>query len=151
MRADATGRGDGASTLPLDQPIAFFAGARLHWKRFRAWTSPRQRAQCAICEAPFSADGYPGLIAGYSVVGGGPVGEDDYTWICAICYEAWRDACGWVVVDALGSPVGPVRLWESTSGLVALQTDAGFEPEPPPAPWADWPRFRLVWVDPTRR
>jgi hypothetical protein len=123
MGTDAFGLGDGLTTLPLEQPIAFFNGARLHWRRFRPW--PSHRSECANCEAPFSTDGSPGLLAGYSVLGGGPAGQDDHTWICAICCEAWRDACGWVVLDTPGNPIEPAARWESA--------------------------FRLVWVDSTRR
>jgi hypothetical protein len=59
------------------------------------------------------------LTSGYSVVGGGPAGQDDFTRICALCYQILRDDLGWSVVDTLGRPSRPAGLWESVFGFEA--------------------------------
>jgi hypothetical protein len=74
-------------------------GATLCWKRYRAWNAAWLPGRCELCHAPFSEDGVRGTLhSGYSVMGGGPAGQDDYVWICATCLErgAWF---GWLVVE----------------------------------------------------
>ena len=80
-------------------------GAQLRWKRYRAWAGPDHIGECAICWTPFSQDGAPGTLhSGYSVMGGGPAGQDDYRWICAVCYEDLGERFGWTVVGPWALP-----------------------------------------------
>jgi len=110
IRVDAPTVVLGSGRLPL-------AGARLRWKRYRRWTGAAGPAACAGCGQPFTEGGRPGLTSGYSVVGGGPAGQDDYVWICAICYEGLRDDLGWTVLDTRDRPMVPAGLWESAFGF----------------------------------
>jgi hypothetical protein len=97
----------------LDHPRIRLVGAELRWKRYRSWASPRPMGRCEFCESAFTEGGSPGLNSGYSVVGGGPAGQDDYVWICAICFETWRDDFAWIVLDTRGEPTVPPDLLES--------------------------------------
>jgi hypothetical protein len=92
-------------------------GARLRWKRYRRWTSAALAGKCELCPATFTEGGEPGLTSGYSIVNGGPAGQDDYHWICAICYESWRDQFDWVVLDTLGRQLEPPGLLASLADL----------------------------------
>jgi hypothetical protein len=100
----------------LDPRQARLGGARLRWKRFRRWTADSPTA-CEFCATAFTEGGTPGLVSGYSVVGGGPAGQDDYAWICAICYESLREFMGWSVLDTLDRPIEPLGLWEAAFGF----------------------------------
>ena len=107
----------------VDCRNAPIVGARLRWKRYRKWTGVAAPTSCIACGERFTEGGEPGLTSGYAIVGGGPAGQDDYQWICAICYEGLREGFGWVVLDTLGRPVRPsvsveVRLRLRGSGRV---------------------------------
>jgi hypothetical protein len=65
----ATGRAE-----LLDHSRTHPIGAAPRWQRFRRWTGPWLTGQCEFCESPFTEGGAPGLISGYSVMGGGPAG-----------------------------------------------------------------------------
>ncbi len=104
-------------TVLLDRRSAPLVGARLRWKRFRRWTGNETTSACVVCDRPFTEGGQAGLNSGYSVVGGGPAGQDDYVWICAICYEGLRDELGWVVLDTRDRPIRPLGLWEAAFGF----------------------------------
>lgn len=101
----------------LDHSRTHLIGAALSWKRYGRWTGPRLTGQCEFCESPFTEGGAPGLIAGYSVMGGGPAGQDDYCWICAICFENWRDHFCWTVLDNRGHATHLPDLLKSTAQL----------------------------------
>jgi hypothetical protein len=111
-------------------------GAFLRWKRYRRWTTSQAVGSCELCDAPFTEGGEPGLNAGYSVVGGGPAGQDDFCWVCAICFEMWRDHFDWTVLDTSDRPSQPAGLLQSffTRGVVP----AGRDQDDPPA------RLRLL-------
>jgi hypothetical protein len=53
-------------------------GASLRWKRYRQWTASWLPGRCELCDAAFTEGGKPGLNSGYSILGGGPAGQDDY-------------------------------------------------------------------------
>ena len=113
----------------LDRRDMPLVGARLRWKRYRRWTDARVAAQCLGCGERFTEGGQPGLTSGYAVVGGGPAGQHDYLWICAICYEGLRDHFGWVVLDTCDRPIQPAGLWESAFGFEdSAVEDAGGTP-----------------------
>jgi hypothetical protein len=81
--------------------------ARLRWKRYRRWPAGWLHGACEFCRAEFGEDGQAGTLhSGYSVLGAGPAGQDDYSWVCAICFEDQRDRFGWTVVDTELEP-GP--------------------------------------------
>jgi hypothetical protein len=101
----------------LDHSRTHLVGAVLRWKRYRRWAAPWLAGQCEFCESPFTEGGEPGLISGYSVLGGGPAEQDDYCWICAICFETWRDHYCWTVLDTRGRPARLPDLFESMSDL----------------------------------
>ena len=101
-------------------------GAFLRWKRYRRWTATRLVGTCELCGSPFTEGGEPGLNAGYSVEGGGPAGQDDYCWICAICFETWRDHYDWTVLDTRGRPSKPSGILQS------IFTGSVLQPELPP-------------------
>jgi hypothetical protein len=69
-----------------------------------------------LCDAALTEGGSPGLNSGYSVVGGGPAGQDDYFWICAICYETQRERFGWLVLDTRGNVSEPPNLLDAVVG-----------------------------------
>jgi hypothetical protein len=79
--------------------------ANLRWRRYRRWTAAWAHGACEFCRTEFSADGEPGTLhSGYSVVGAGPAGQDDYSWICAVCFEDLRERFGWNVLEADSEP-----------------------------------------------
>ena len=117
--------GQGTAEL-LDHDRADLVGATLRWKRYRSWTSSRPPGGCELCGAQFTEGGMPGLNSGYSVVGGGPAGQDDYIWICAICYDLQRDHFCWTVLDTRGVACQPRDL-----------LDAAFS-------WLAWPALSVV-------
>lgn len=102
--------------LVIDTPGLPYAGASLRWKRFRRWTRTAPMA-CETCGAVFTEGGEPGLVAGYSLVGGGPAGQDDYRWICAVCFESLRGLMGWRVLDSRNRVIEPAGLWEAAFGF----------------------------------
>jgi hypothetical protein len=97
----------------LDHSRTELVGAVLRWKRYRRWTASWLTGRCEFCESQFTEGGTPGLISGYSVVGGGPAGQDDYHWICAVCFETWRDEFAWTVLDTRDEEMRPPDLLES--------------------------------------
>jgi hypothetical protein len=103
----------------LDYPRTRLVGAALRWKRYRRWTNARHLGRCELCGAGFTEGGTPGLNSGYSVVAGGPAGQDDYCWICAICYEMHRDHFCWTVLDTRGAASEPPNLLETAFGWMA--------------------------------
>jgi hypothetical protein len=113
----------------LDDPNVNLIGATLRWKRYRGWTASWLPGQCEFCGAQFTEGGAPGLNSGYSVVGGGPAGQDDYLWICAICYDLRRDQFCWTVLDTRGRVCEPRDL-----------LDAALE-------WRAWPAPAIVKDD----
>ena len=104
----------------LDHPQADLAGATLRWKRYRSWTASWPPGQCEFCGAQFTEGGTPGLNSGYSVVGGGPAGQDDYRWICAICYDLRRDHFCWTLLDTRGQVFEPTELVDAAFGWMVL-------------------------------
>jgi hypothetical protein len=79
----------------LRNPGAGLKDARLRWKRYRSWTAGWLHGACEFCQIEFGEDGQVGTLhSGYSVLGAGPADRDDYSWICAICFEDLRDRCG---------------------------------------------------------
>jgi hypothetical protein len=113
----------------LDYPNANLVGATLRWKRYRSWTASWLPGQCEFCGTQFTEGGAPGLNSGYSVVGGGPADQDDYMWICAICYDLRRDQFCWTVLDTRGRVCEPRDL-----------LDAALE-------WRAWPAPAIVKDD----
>jgi hypothetical protein len=118
-----TFRTRGASPDPepelLDHPYTRLIGATLRWKRYRGWTSASGPGQCELCEATFTEGGVPGLASGYSVLGGGPAGQDDYVWICAVCYDLGRDRFCWTVLDTRNVACQPPDLLDAVFELAA--------------------------------
>ncbi len=103
--------------IVLERTELPLVGARLRWKRYRRWTGELAPTSCLGCGEPFTEGGTPGLTSGYAVAGGGPAGQDDYLWVCAICYEGLRDHYGWVVLDTRDRVMQPAGLWESAFGF----------------------------------
>jgi hypothetical protein len=91
-------------------------GATLRWKRYRQWTAAWLPGRCEMCDAAFTEGGTPGLNSGYSIVGGGPAGQDDYCWICAVCYETQRDRFCWTVLNTRGNVSEPPNLLDAAFG-----------------------------------
>jgi hypothetical protein len=107
----------------LDHDRAGLVGATLRWKRYRGWNYPTPRSRCELCATGFTEGGSPGLNSGYSVVGGGPAGQDDYRWICAVCYETRRDHFCWTVLDTNDVPIEPSGLLEAAFGWIAWRIE----------------------------
>jgi hypothetical protein len=112
-------RGEAATAELLDHPRTRLIGAALRWKRYRRWTSGWLLGQCELCGAAFTEGGTPGLNSGYSVAGGGPARQDDYVWICAICYETHRDHYCWTVLDTRGAANEPPGILDTVFSLIA--------------------------------
>jgi hypothetical protein len=115
--AGSGARIDDSPIVLLDRRDMPLVGARLRWKRYRRWTGQRAAGMCLGCGERFTEGGEPGLSSGYAIAGSGPAGQDDYLWICAICYEGLRDHFGWVVLDTRDRPMQPAGLWESAFGF----------------------------------
>lgn len=111
--------GQGTAEL-LDDSGTGLVGATLRWKRYRSWTSTRPPCRCELCGAQFTEGGSPGLNSGYSIIGGGPAGQDDYRWICAICYDLERDHFCWTVLDTRDEACEPRDLIDAAFGWMAL-------------------------------
>jgi hypothetical protein len=78
-----------------------------------------------LCDATFTEGGTPGLTSGYSVIGGGPAGQDDYVWVCAVCYDLGRDSFCWTVLDTRGDATQPPDLLDAAFRLgTPLEADA---------------------------
>ena len=121
----------GGSTVELlDHQHTRLIGASLKWKRYRAWNSSWVAGRCELCRAGFTEGGTPGLNAGYAVVGGGPAGQDDYRWVCAICYETHRDHFCWTVLDTRGAATEPPGLLEAAFGWIGRQMESAGEGGP---------------------
>ena len=77
---------------------ARLVGATLRWRRYRACNAAWLPGRCEVCHSPFLEGGGHGTLgSGYTVVRGGPAGEDDYLWICAVCFEGQGTLFGWMV------------------------------------------------------
>ena len=118
-------------TEVMDHNRTHLVGAVLRWKRYRRWNAPLLIGRCEFCESPFTEGGAHGLISGYSVVGGGPAGQDDYCWICAICYENWRDHFCWTVLDTRDRATRLPDLFQSIADLTDLPARANVRPDEP--------------------
>jgi hypothetical protein len=77
---------------------------------WNCWTIPTPTSSARLSVG--SDTGTPSLNSGYSVVGGGPAGQDDYYWVCAVCYEMWRDHFCWTVLDTRDEAIEPPDLLE---------------------------------------
>jgi hypothetical protein len=50
---------------------------------------------CEFCWATFMTEEYPDVLhIGYAT-------EDDYRWICEICFQDFKEMFGWTVIDKL--------------------------------------------------
>lgn len=86
---------------------AGLVGAKLRWKRYRAWNAAWLPGRCELCHMPFSEGGARGTPhSGYSVVGGGPANQDDYLWLCAPCFESHGAWFGWKALTPARDPRG---------------------------------------------
>jgi len=121
----------GSTVEVLDHKDTGLIGATLRWKRYRVWTSSSVSGRCELCGARFTEWGTPGLNSGYSVVRGGPAGQDDYRWICAVCFETHRDHFCWTVLDTTGAPIDPPGLLESALEWIRWRVTAEDEAEEP--------------------
>jgi hypothetical protein len=108
-----------AATELLDHPQTDLVGATLRWKRYRPWTASWPAGECRLCGAQFTEGGTPGLNSGYSILGRGPAGQDDYYWICAVCYEMKRDHFCWTVLDTRNEATQPPDLLQAAFGWMA--------------------------------
>jgi hypothetical protein len=89
----------------LRNPRVRLHNANLRWRRYRRWTAAWAHGACEFCRTEFSEDGEPGTLhSGYSVVLAGPAGQDDYCWICVVCFEDLRERFGWNVLEAESEP-----------------------------------------------
>jgi hypothetical protein len=133
----------GAPVVParaelLDHPQVHLIGATLRWKRYRCWTATGPSGSCAFYGETFTESGAPGLNSGHSVVGGGSAGQDDYRWICAVCYEIGRDRFCWTVLDTRGDAVEPPDLLGTMPDWMARPARAdGEDVQPETADLAD--------------
>jgi len=95
---------------PRDRALDLHAtliGAKLRWKRYRAWNAAWLPARCELCHTPFAeGEARNTLHSGYSVAAAGPAGRDDYFWICAVCFEDRQAWFGWQVLDENGARRG---------------------------------------------
>jgi hypothetical protein len=112
----------------LDHPYTGLIGATLRWKRYRSWTAPWLSGHCQLCDAAFTEGGTPGLTSGYSVIGGGPAGQDDCVWICAVCYDLRRDGFCWTVLDTRGEATQPPDLLDAAFRLVTPPVEGDADP-----------------------
>jgi len=75
----------------------YLSGVRLVARTYRPYRPGWEHDHCEFCGAKFSCcEG--DLRHGYST-------EDGYHWICAQCFDDFRDEFGWQLIDDL-SPEG---------------------------------------------
>ncbi len=72
----------------------YLSGVDLTWRRYRQ--SPRNpdwdHDHCAFCWATFTVEDRPDVLhEGYCTV-------DEYHWICAACFDDFRERFGWRVI-----------------------------------------------------
>lgn len=71
----------------------YLSGARLLSQTYRSCRPDGDHDHCEFCGAKFSCrEG--DLKAGYST-------EDGYHWICALCFEDFKDDFAWEIHDGL--------------------------------------------------
>ena len=92
----------------------YLQGAALVWKPYRAWSEPWEHDHCQFCWAKFVDPSISAVDAklvredstvlteGYAALGTGPAGEDGYHWICAACFNDFRERFAWRVVGDPG-------------------------------------------------
>jgi hypothetical protein len=83
----------------------YLQGATFVHKPYRAWSATWDHDHCTFCTRKFvgelgqlSDDGV--LAAGYSALGRGPQGEDDYHWVCDVCFADFRERFDWKIKAA---------------------------------------------------
>lgn len=73
----------------------YLKGATLTRRRYRRHsTNPSSdHDHCDFCWAKFMVEDLPDVLhEGYST-------EDEYYWVCPACYQDFKGAFGWLVVD----------------------------------------------------
>jgi hypothetical protein len=83
----------------------FLQGAAFRHKPYRAWRQGWEHDHCAFCTREFVEQGAPSddtaaQTAGYAALGRGPLGEDDYHWVCDDCFGDFRQRFEWNVVES---------------------------------------------------
>jgi hypothetical protein len=69
----------------------YLQGATLHWRRYRAPRPEWDHDHCEFCWATFFETPAPdALQAGYTT-------DDEYRWICEVCFADFRDRFAWQV------------------------------------------------------
>jgi len=71
----------------------YLARVRLVRKAYAARSSATDHDHCEFCGAKFMNQAAPGILTeGYCT-------EDCYRWICADCFEDFKDQFGWLIND----------------------------------------------------
>jgi hypothetical protein len=77
-----------------------FRGAVFTRKTYRRWSTEWDHDHCAFCWAAFAevdsaSDTKGSLHEGYSTAGPPADPRDDYYWVCATCFDDFREHLGW--------------------------------------------------------
>lgn len=72
---------------------SYLSGRRLLWRKWWSYTEAWDHDHCAFCWAEFASD-----VSEHTPYDAGWVtADDDYTWICPVCFEDFKDRFGWTV------------------------------------------------------
>jgi hypothetical protein len=68
----------------------YLFGVLLEYRQYKSSSANSDHDHCEFCNSKFSVDSSLGLTAGYST-------SDGYHWICAPCFEDFKNKFEWVV------------------------------------------------------
>ena len=87
----------------------YLKGASFVRKPYSAWSESWDHDHCEFCSAKFVEAGSPAArpdaamhdstlhSEGYAAIGTGPDGQNDYHWVCEVCFEDFRERFAWVI------------------------------------------------------
>jgi hypothetical protein len=67
---------------------------KLYWRRYTRYSPTWDHDHCRFCWAKFMVEDYPDVLHdGYST-------EDQYHWVCATCFEDFKEKFQWDVANS---------------------------------------------------
>ena len=75
----------------------YLKGIPLWWKKYVRYSETWEHDHCEFCWAKFMEEDYPDVLhEGYA-------SEDNYRWICAQCFDDFKDLFEWQVMTEKNS------------------------------------------------
>ena len=87
----------------------YLQGATFVRKPYRVWSETWEHDHCVFCATKFIdpafSEAHAAMVRddpavrteGYAALGTGPEGQDDYHWVCATCFDDFRERFAWKV------------------------------------------------------